>query len=44
MRLIRFIPLCLGWFLLGLSVAIFMAATGLGWIGEHVMMLAFKEG
>lgn len=35
MKGLRFIALTFGWVIMGLSVAIFMAATGIGWIGEH---------
>jgi hypothetical protein len=42
MKVLRFIPLAIGWIILGISVAIFCAATGLGWIGEQVMSLAFE--
>jgi len=40
-KTLRLIPLSIGWAILGLSVLIFYAATGLGWIGEQVMQLAF---
>jgi len=43
MKALRFIPLAIGWLILGLSVLIFVAATGLGWAGEQVMKLAFEE-
>jgi hypothetical protein len=41
MKVVRCIPLIIGWLLLGCSVIIFYAATGLGWLGESVMQMAF---
>ena len=44
MKYLRVIPLIIGWFILGIGVAVFCAASGIGWIGERVMSLAFEGG
>ena len=41
MRVLRFIPLAIGWIVLGISVIIFFAATGIGVLGEAIIKLAF---
>ena len=44
MKALRFIPLAIGWFIMGISLLIFCAATGIGWFGEQVVKLAFEGG
>jgi len=41
-KTLRLIPLVFGWFVIGISVLIFYAACGLGWLGENIMKLAFE--
>lgn len=43
MRYLRLVPLTLGWLILGISVLFFMVASGLGYLGEQIMQLAFTE-
>ena len=44
MKYIRIIPLLIGWGILTLGCLVFYAATGLGWLGENIMNLAFEGG
>ena len=43
MKALRFIPLLIGIALIEIGSLIMYAATGLGWLGENIINLAFEK-
>jgi hypothetical protein len=43
MRVLRLIPLFIGWNLLNVAVVISWIAAGVGWLGECIINMAFEE-